>query len=312
MMRGDVSFTFLDRIQEIEFNMKDRRWQSALALALTLPDICGGIAYPELVKRYRDGRVMTDRYGNPTRDTGTQYILWFDTYAAGFFLKTESSEEPYINGERCWQLRCEYLHQNKGFVNTNDDHEVHFHLGLNCGSSICHLDSESNDGRLSNIRLDIQQMCSRLCMAARSYYDSYHQEKDFSLYNTPVIDFIKWQHEKEDTRKNILILTGDELLGKGISLALESPSIQTFICTSVSDVMRRTKKKRIDVWIVESCFMKMDEGKWFTWETDSVLLLSSKYQDPEPSSRPWKNLSIPFSLDDLADTVESCLLQGGK
>ena len=64
IMQGDVSFTFLDRIGEVELNIVDRRWQSALALALalalTLPDICG---------------------------------------------------------ERCWQLRCEYLHQNKVFLN---------------------------------------------------------------------------------------------------------------------------------------------------------------------------------------------------
>ena len=39
-MQGDVSFTFLDRIEEVELNIVDRRWQSALALALTLPDIC--------------------------------------------------------------------------------------------------------------------------------------------------------------------------------------------------------------------------------------------------------------------------------
>ena len=50
----------------------DRRWQSALAL--TLPEICGGIAFPEIVKHYRDGRVMLDRQKNPTRDVGTQYI----------------------------------------------------------------------------------------------------------------------------------------------------------------------------------------------------------------------------------------------
>ena len=37
--RGDVSFTFLHRIDEIELNIKDQRWQSALALALTIPDI---------------------------------------------------------------------------------------------------------------------------------------------------------------------------------------------------------------------------------------------------------------------------------
>ena len=61
MKRGDVSFTFLNRIEEVELNIKDERWQSALALALTLPDICGGIAFPDIVKRYRDGWVMLDR-----------------------------------------------------------------------------------------------------------------------------------------------------------------------------------------------------------------------------------------------------------
>ena len=37
----DASFTFLSRIEEIEMNIKDKRWQSALALSLTIPDICG-------------------------------------------------------------------------------------------------------------------------------------------------------------------------------------------------------------------------------------------------------------------------------
>lgn len=71
-MHGDVSFTFLDRIEEVELNIVDRQWQSALAL--TLPDICGGIAFPEIVKHYRDARIMLDRQKNPTRDVGTQYI----------------------------------------------------------------------------------------------------------------------------------------------------------------------------------------------------------------------------------------------
>ena len=75
MKRGDVSFTFLNRIEEVELNIKDERWQSALALALTLPDICGGIAFPDIVKRYRDGRVMLDRQKNPTRDIEKDYQI---------------------------------------------------------------------------------------------------------------------------------------------------------------------------------------------------------------------------------------------
>ena len=85
MNRGDVSFTFLHRIDEIELNIKDQRWQSALALALTSPEICGGIAFPDLVKRYRDGRIMLDKQKNPSRDVGAQKVKWFDTYAGSFF-----------------------------------------------------------------------------------------------------------------------------------------------------------------------------------------------------------------------------------
>ena len=68
MIQDNASFTFLHRIEEVELNIEDGRWQSALALALTLPDICGGIAFPEIVKRYRDGRAVLDRNQRPTRD----------------------------------------------------------------------------------------------------------------------------------------------------------------------------------------------------------------------------------------------------
>ena len=85
MSQDNASFTFLHRIEEVELNIEDGRWQSALALALTLPDICGGIAFPEIVKRYRDGRAVLDRKQRPTRDVGNQYIRWFVTYAARLF-----------------------------------------------------------------------------------------------------------------------------------------------------------------------------------------------------------------------------------
>lgn len=93
MIQDNASFTFLHRIEEVELNIEDGRWQSALALALTLPDICGGIAFPEIVKRYRDGRAVLDRNQIPTRDVGNQYIRWFDTYAAPFF-KVSAQDMP--------------------------------------------------------------------------------------------------------------------------------------------------------------------------------------------------------------------------
>ena len=102
MSQDNASFTFLHRIEEVELNIEDGRWQSALALALTLPDICGGIAFPEIVKRYRDGRAVLDRNQRPTRDVGNQYIRWFDTYAAPFFKVSAQDISPYAQPS-AWQ-----------------------------------------------------------------------------------------------------------------------------------------------------------------------------------------------------------------
>ena len=46
MILDNAGFTFLHRIEEVELNIEDGRWQSDLALALSLSDISGGIAFP--------------------------------------------------------------------------------------------------------------------------------------------------------------------------------------------------------------------------------------------------------------------------
>lgn len=188
-MLNDVSFTFLDRVTEIELNIEDRRWQSALALALTIPDICGGIAFPEQYRRHRDGKIILDKFKNPARDIGGQYSRWFDEYASEYFKLSPEDEAPYICGKRCWQLRCEYLHQNKGFNNNEEEDEVHFHLGVNCGTSVCQHNAGDDPANSKDIHIDINQFCQRMCNAARNFYNEAHETLDFSIYNTPVLDF---------------------------------------------------------------------------------------------------------------------------
>lgn len=191
MSSVDASFTFSDRIDEIEANIRDKRWQSALALSLTVPDICGAVAYPEIVRRHRDGKIVLDKKGLPSRDVGRQYIEWFNEYAGEFFKKNEADSEPYLNGSRCWQLRCEFLHQNKGFINDGQKEDVHFHLGINCGCSTCNVDENSNGA--VNIRLDVEQLCQRMCLAARRFYEENRGKKAFDIYYTPVVDYVEWK-----------------------------------------------------------------------------------------------------------------------
>ena len=302
-MQGDVSFTFLDRIEEVELNIVDGRWQSALALALTLPDICGGIAFPEIVKHYRDGRVMLDRQKNPTRDVGTQYIRWFDEYAGDYFKLSQSSEKPYICGERCWQLRCEYLHQNKGFL--NDENNIRFHLGLNCGMSVCQLDSMNIQENGNDIRIDIEQFCLRMCKAAKSYYDKVHLEKDFSLYNTPVLDFVQVTQKKK-AASIIALICGSERYAKGLKETLQFISDQIMLFYTPESAKTKLGKHKPDLWIVTEDMTSQPNQPWRADRTTPVIIITGNPDAVEIKKNSGKLtvLSMPLSIVDLRKNVE--------
>lgn len=314
MSREDVSFTFLHRVDEVEFNIEDGRWQSALALALTLPDICGGIAFPEIVKRYRDGRVILDRQKNPSRDVGTQYIRWFDEYAGKFFKVSPRDPSPYISGERCWQLRCEYLHQNKGFLNDEEEEGTCFHLGVNCGTSLCQLDSSSRQDGVTDIRIDIEQFCRRMCQAARSYYHSVYQEKKFQLYNTPVLDFIEsGQRKKADFL--VVILCRDEEYGRGLYQAVNRIPVHIQVFSSVEEMKKRTGNRKPSLWIADEFSWEKLKKTGFQKLEVPAILLTKKTKKEEYSVSDGTGLtvlSMPVHPDELRRAVSENLPKGGK
>lgn len=304
--QADASFTFLHRVEEVELNIADRRWQSALALALTLPDICGGIAYPDLVKHYRDGRVQLDRYKNPTRDVGGQYIRWFDTFAAPFFKLTPQHPAPYICGERCWQLRCEYLHQNKGFVN-EEAGAVRFHLGVNCGSSVCSLDTVEHLAASTEIRIDIEQFCRRMCAAARHYYETAHEDKDFSLYNTPVLDFVKAQRSAPP-QPPIGVLCPDTVYANGLKLALEPVNRQVQLYYTPDAVRQKAGKRPPVLWVAAGISL----AEAAPWGPDTpVLLLQGPGPAEEGQWTPTLCLPQPVQPEALRKAVRGLLYEKG-
>lgn len=304
MKRGDVSFTFLSRIQEIEWNIRDGRWQSALALALTIPDICGGIAYPELVKRYRDGRVMEDRNGVPVRDVGSQYIRWFDQFAAGYFKQSAKDPEPYLSGQRCWELRCEYLHQNKGFSNEDGREDTYFHLGINCGTSVCMQQQQEREQGGRHIRLDIQQICSRMCMAARAYHEKYRERKEFRLFQTPVLDFVQWADRGEDIGKTVVIVCPDKIYGEGIRVALQKVSGLVLYFKDPEKAKEHLKKKSPAAWVITE---QMMEQKNQPWKIDQAPVIVLTEREPKIEDRKYFWIAVPFSVDALRACVQERL-----
>lgn len=84
-------------VQAVRKSISNKNWYSALSLALTLPDICGVLEFPELInnskKRYSD---------------------WFDKYLSEkytIYIGPEHEKHIFLCGCDCYALRCALLHQ---------------------------------------------------------------------------------------------------------------------------------------------------------------------------------------------------------
>lgn len=111
---------------------------SALALALTFPDVFGQTTYPEMV------------FDNDRRKAGTQYAKWFDECVGVEYM---APEEPgsrelksYFTGRMCWKLRCAYLHA--------------------CDAIGDMTESTRPDLVKRHVRIGIGRLCTCLCDAA--------------------------------------------------------------------------------------------------------------------------------------------------
>lgn len=101
------------------------------------------------------------------------------------------------------------------------------------------MDQTSSSNGMTDIRIDIEQFCSRMCQAAKHFYQKESREKNFSLYQTPVLDFIQI---RQGTRTNplILILCEDLDYGNGLRMTLEPISGQILVCEN-----KETAKKKL-------------------------------------------------------------------
>ena len=81
-------------VDDIKKALSNELYFPALSLALTLPDICGSVEFPN-------------------KQIYERYIVWYDKYI-GYFSKEISEkapgDEPYLSGEIVYNLRNTFLH----------------------------------------------------------------------------------------------------------------------------------------------------------------------------------------------------------
>lgn len=155
----------LNILDDIERALEAEAYCSALALALTLPDVLGRVAYPEL---RGNGNVQK------------RYEKWYNE-------NMEDKDKELMNGLMCYKLRCTYLHTGETELNQREKDEFPiFQLRKGSTSDIKISNGKTKQGYMA---VDVVRLCEGLCQAAKKFYErcNHKQELD-KFYNICDVD----------------------------------------------------------------------------------------------------------------------------
>lgn len=170
-------------LEDIKIAKSNGTYLSALALALTIPDILGKIQY--------------DRY--PKMDSRDKYVRWFNDWVYKYFEIPKSKNKDFndydelikFDGSVCYILRNEFLHNGKNISKENkikidrfelcvSDSEWQFGDGYGC--QIC-------DGKITEThrRINISNLLDNFINATEDYL----KQREDGLEQYEMIKIIK-------------------------------------------------------------------------------------------------------------------------
>jgi hypothetical protein len=183
----------LEKIKDIKLALNNNSYLSALALSLTLPDICGKIEYPYF------------KYDNGRRNVGKQYAAWFDNWVNQYYADSTGwtndylkAKNPIFTGEMCYSLRCSFLHDGNSDINdwgNKEDKDFHYlyEFRLAVGGAdqtgLTWENTTNNNSKITKtkkVRVNIDKLCEYICQSAEKYY----REKGPILFKDHKINFI--------------------------------------------------------------------------------------------------------------------------
>ena len=193
-------------IESIEDALDKECWIPALALALTLPDTCGSIEYPEMINN--KGRRLSKR----------QYLAWFKEHVEHRFADHTGFDDkgnalrPYFNADMCYQLRCAILHSSNDDIDfeygdCKKEFEYHydFELRVNACDSYGEIwasGANANErARLIHVCIDVKNLCVALCEEALTYLHTVKKEQ-LANRRVRIVDVAKYCQLIDDTRRN--------------------------------------------------------------------------------------------------------------
>lgn len=187
-------------LEEIQRSLDNELFLAALALALTLPDICGKAEYPR------------------EDSSKKRYIRWYNenvgiTEKPPKFAQSDT-EMPYLSGEVVYSLRCQFLHQGTPNIETKkikeeacqiDDFTLLIEKKKNpeiyMDSAAVFSGGTDSAGkypafRVRSYEVNVRRLCFVLCACAKAYYEKNPEKFDFFKYEIIDLDERKEQFFK--------------------------------------------------------------------------------------------------------------------
>lgn len=183
-----------DIISEVRCCLDSGYYHAALALALTIPDICGRVEYPEYRIEYPEYRTKSSK----------RYVAWFNdhilvNYAKKFTPEGEVSES-YFNGDMCYSLRCKLLHEGNSHLEAKSTivgggEGCRFELWVSAGFSdsygrIIYSIAGYEAVTVERVVLNAIDLCKALCRGAEQFFKTRNKD-DFNNHHFNYVDLPK-------------------------------------------------------------------------------------------------------------------------
>ncbi|PEX91821.1 hypothetical protein [Bacillus cereus] len=156
-------------IKEITNSLDNKNYLSALALTLTLPDICGKIAYPEI------------------KGVGKRYAQWYNEYIHKFENPDGMEDVDRFDGEAVYKLHCNFLHDGSSYMKGkyNQTESKDFVFELTDTMTFYSKSWENNEDDCSiRIEIGVIDFCRKMCLVAGDFYNK-NSEPD--IFNNIII-----------------------------------------------------------------------------------------------------------------------------
>lgn len=233
-------------VNEILDVLAHRRYFTALALTLALPDMCGAVEFPK-------------------ESVGRRYIDWCDKYLEGY--KHSDEKMPDLNGEVIYNLRNTFLHtgspnvagppnidrksckQPKDEVNRLDKFVLILGDATKEHSFSMHIEFPS-DAPIVKIRgmvIDVTYLCKVICDCSLRYYQKYKDNFVFD-FKVKTQEELLSPDKKEGPKEDRLIeLINQKLESSRISIRVDGfvgATLHESINNSFSQILANPDLKR--------------------------------------------------------------------